>query len=129
MTGGKLSLPLLRLPGWHLPQLILVEGASMEPLLPDGSWALLFPCPGHLPRVGQVVVAGHPHRPGFELVKRVAAVSASRGLVWLAGDNRAASTDSEDFGPVPRRLVVGPVRFRVRPGPPRRLPADPRRLW
>lgn len=129
MTSGKLSLPHLRLSGWHFPQLILVEGASMEPLLPEGSWAVLFPRPGHLPRVGQVVVAGHPQRPGFELVKRVAAVSASRGLVWLAGDNHGASTDSEDFGPVARHLVVGPVRFRVRPGPPRWLSADPRRLW
>ncbi len=101
----------------------------MEPLLPEGSWAVLFPCPGRLPLVGQVVVAGHPQRPGFEIVKRVAAVSRSRGLVWLAGDNRAETTDSEDFGPVPRRLVVGRVPFLLRPWPPRRLAADPRLLW
>jgi len=101
----------------------------MEPLLPEGSWAVLFPRPGHLPRLGQVVVAQHPQRPGFEVVKRVAAVSRSRGLVWLAGDNRAASTDSDDFGPVPRQLVVGEIRFRIRPGPPQWLGADPSRLF
>jgi nickel-type superoxide dismutase maturation protease len=107
----------------------MVEGPSMEPLLPDGAWVLLLPRPGRLPRLGQVVVAEHPARPGFELIKRVASLSRDRGLVWLAGDNRSASTDSEDFGPLPVALVVGPVVAVVRPGPPRLVRTEPRRLW
>ena len=119
MTSGKLTLHGLHLPACHLPQLVLVEGRSMEPMLPEGSWAVLLPRPGHLPGVGRVVVAEHPQRPGFEMIKRVAAVSRSRGLVWLAGDNKMETTDSDDFGPVPQRLVVGIVPCRLRPGPPR----------
>ena len=71
----------------------------MEPLLPDGAWVLLLPRPGRLPRLGQVVVAEHPARPGFELIKRVASLSRDRGLVWLAGDNRSASTQPADPAP------------------------------
>ncbi len=101
----------------------------MEPELEEGSWALLIPTRGRMPRVGDVVVAKHPHRGGFELVKRVAAVSSRRRLVWLAGDNRTESTDSEEFGPVGADLVVGRVMLRLRPGAPRLVRRDPTRLW
>lgn len=101
----------------------------MSPELPDGAWVVLLPAPGRVPRIGEVVVAQHPHRPGFEMMKRVSAVSQRRGLVWLAGDNRDRSTDSEDFGPVPARLVVGRVILRLRPGRPRWLGAEVDRLW
>jgi len=125
VTSGKLA---HLLPG-RLPQLVLVEGPSMEPQLPNGAWAVLLPRPGRLPKVGQVVVAEHPGHLGFEMVKRVSAVSASRGLVWLAGDNREHSSDSEEFGPVRRQLVVGPVVAVVRPGRPHLVRIDPSRLW
>lgn len=101
----------------------------MEPLLPNGAWAVLLPRPGRLPRVGQVVVAEHPGRAGFEMVKRVSAVSEHRGLVWLAGDNREQSTDSEQFGPISRRLVVGPVIAVVRPGRPKVVRINAQKLW
>jgi nickel-type superoxide dismutase maturation protease len=113
---------------WRFPQMVLVEGPSMEPGLPDGSWVVMLPTPGRLPRLGQVVVAEHPHRPGFELVKRVGAVSRSRRLLWLAGDNRAESTDSDDFGPVTAAGLVGIVVLRLRPWPPQWQRADPERL-
>jgi hypothetical protein len=101
----------------------------MEPGLEEGSWALLLPTRGRMPRVGDVVVAEHPGREGFELVKRVAAISSRRRLVWLAGDNRGGSTDSEEFGPVAVDRVVGRVVLRLRPGPPRVVRRDPSRLW
>ncbi len=101
----------------------------MEPALPDGAWVVLLPWPARMPRLGEVVVAEHPRRPGFELIKRVAAVSPEHRLVWLAGDNREASTDSEEFGPVPVNRVVGPVVAVVRPGRPRLVRIEPRRLW
>ena len=115
--------------GPWLPQLLLVEGRSMEPELKEGSWALLLPTRGRMPRVGDVVVAEHPERAGYEIVKRVAAVSSRRHLVWLAGDNRAESTDSEEFGPVGPDRVVGRVVMRLAPGAPRPIRRDPSRLW
>ena len=101
----------------------------MEPDLQEGSWAVLIPTRGRMPRVGDVVVAEHPHRAGFELVKRVAAVSSRRRLVWLAGDNRKDSTDSEEFGPVAVDRVVGRVVLKLRPGMPRVIRRDLARLW
>ena len=101
----------------------------MEPELTEGSWAVLVPTHGRLPKVGEVVVAQHPLRPGFEVVKRVAAVSARQRLVWLAGDNREETTDSQQFGPVSAELVVGRVVLRLRPGPPRPVRRNPAKLW
>lgn len=124
MLIGKLT-QLIR---WRFPQMVLVEGPSMEPGLPDGSWVLMLPTPGRLPQLGQVVVAEHPLRPGFELVKRVGAVSRSRRLLWLAGDNRGESTDSNDFGPVSSVGVVGVVVLRLRPWPLQWLRANPELL-
>jgi nickel-type superoxide dismutase maturation protease len=113
----------------RLPQLVAVDGPSMEPLLADGAWALLLPWPGRMPRLGQVVVAEHPAREGFEVIKRVAAVSREGDLVWLAGDNRERSSDSDQFGPISRRQVVGPVVAVLRPGRPRLIRVEPARLW
>jgi type IV secretory pathway protease TraF len=100
----------------------------MEPALPAGAWVLVGRVAPGGPSLGQVVVVEHPHRAGFELIKRVSAVSRERRLVWVAGDNRRTSTDSEEFGPVPLGLVRGVVRVRVRPLPWRWLRADPSRL-
>jgi hypothetical protein len=56
------------------------------------------------PRVGEVVVARDPQRPGQFIVKRVAAVSGAG--IDLRGDNSGASTDSRDYGLVARRDVL-----------------------
>ncbi|HVB52577.1 MAG TPA: nickel-type superoxide dismutase maturation protease [Candidatus Acidoferrales bacterium] len=127
MVSGKIARlagPFLAL----LPELAVVAGKSMEPLLPEGAWVLVGRLGPRGPRLGQVVVVEHPERTGFELIKRVSAVSRERRLVWIAGDNRRASTDSEEFGPVPLGLVRGVVRVRVRPLPWHWLRADPSRL-
>jgi hypothetical protein len=75
-----------------------------------------------------VVVVEHPRRAGFELIKRIGAVSRERGLIWVVGDNRLASTDSDDFGPLPVGSVRGLVLARIRPGPIRWLRPDPSQL-
>lgn len=127
MLSGKLA----RLAG-HLrvltPGLALVAGASMEPSLPAGSWVVVGQVSRRGPRLGQVVVVEHPHRAGFEMIKRVSAVSRERCLVWVAGDNPAASTDSEEFGPLSLELIRGVALARVRPRPWRWLRPDPTRL-
>jgi signal peptidase I len=76
---------------------------------------------------GAVVVVRRPGEPQFEMVKRVAGIRGDapegvrleHGDVWVVGDREAASTDSRDFGPVPRADVVGVVRLRY--WPPRRF--------
>lgn len=62
-------------------------------------------------RPGDVVAAYDPT--GRLIVKRVAAVRAEGAV--LLGDNRAESTDSRDFGPVPLTSLAGRVFYRYAP--------------
>ena len=104
---------------WWRPFRARVEGDSMEPALRDGD-ALVATRRGRI-RPGTIVVAEHPGRPGFELVKRVrycgGAVAPdlrrlSAGELWIEGDRPERSTDSRHFGPIARSSVRGVVRFR-----------------
>ena len=64
-------------------------------------------------RTGQVVAVTDPRDPGRLLVKRVHAVT--RWSVEVRGDNEAASTDSRQFGPLPRSQLAGRVIYRYGP--------------
>jgi hypothetical protein len=92
------------------------RGASMAPTLLPGDWALSVAV--RHPRRRHVVLIDHPERPGLEMVKRV--VGAPGDVVhdgrrlgddewWVEGDFRRRSTDSRDFGPVPRRAIKARV--------------------
>ena len=78
----------------------------MAPTLAPGDWALTIPL--RHPKVGDVVVVEHPGRPGYEMVKRLAAGPGDRAgdrtlgpdEWWVEGDFAVASTDSRQFGPV-----------------------------
>lgn len=94
-----------------------VVGESMLPLLPPGSvvvvhWAARV-------RLGDVVVARRPDRPGLLVIKRVTRREGDRW--WIQGDNADASDDSRVFGAVPADAVVGRVVLRWKPGWPRRI--------
>jgi nickel-type superoxide dismutase maturation protease len=69
-------------------------------------------------RPGDVVAVTDPREPSRLLVKRVASVDRQARTVRVLGDNRPASTDSREFGPVARRSVLGRAVFRY--GPPGR---------
>jgi nickel-type superoxide dismutase maturation protease len=92
--------------GWSLRGGIV--GDSMAPLLRDGDWILVDPDAYRRrpPRPGELVVVPDPREPERIVVKRVAAID-SRGLLDLAGDNPARSTDSRRFGPVDPGGVLG----------------------
>ncbi len=60
------------------------------------------------PQVHDLVVAEHPQRPGFRLIKRVAAVDGE-GHCDLRGDNPQESTDSRQLGWVKRDGILGQV--------------------
>jgi nickel-type superoxide dismutase maturation protease len=96
---------------WPLLRVAVAE-QSMLPALHPGDWLLAWRTTRIRP--GQVVLAWHPERPGFLLVKRAA--WREDGGWWLASDNPAAgAVDSTRFGPVPRELIVGRVLGRYRP--------------
>lgn len=100
----------------------------MEPTLGPGDWVLIGSPRRAGPRLGQVVVVEHPNRPGFELIKRVSALSRQRRLVWIGGDNLGETSDSDDFGPLSLDAVRGVVLARVRPLPWKWLGPDPSRI-
>jgi nickel-type superoxide dismutase maturation protease len=96
---------------WPLLRVAVAEH-SMEPALRPGDWLLAWRTARVRP--GRVVLAWHPQRPGFLLVKRAAWLEP--GGWWLASDNPAAgAVDSARFGPVPRDLLVAVVLVRYWP--------------
>jgi signal peptidase I len=130
MNGARRWVTLLAVAGtwWAFrPFRVAVEGESMAPALRPGDWVVAVR-PGRVRR-GLVVVVEDPRTPGFELVKRVAAVPGDRvgggsaatgvtlgpGDYWILGDSPSRSTDSRTFGPVPRSAIRGVVRFRYWP--------------
>lgn len=60
------------------------------------------------PQVGDVVVAEHPHRPNFYLIKRISQLRQN-GACFLVGDNQAESTDSRQLGWFATDKLVGRV--------------------
>ncbi len=72
------------------------------------------------PESADIVVFDLPGRPGFEIVKRVAAVDPTDDSVWLLGDDPdAGSIDSRTFGGIPAEAITATVLMRYRPLPPR----------
>jgi nickel-type superoxide dismutase maturation protease len=97
---------------WPVLMRIVVAGRSMEPALYPGDRLLAWRT--RRVRPDQVVVAWHPERPGFQLVKRVA--WREDGGWWLASDNPTPVTvDSARFGPVPAEKIVAVVLVRYWP--------------
>jgi signal peptidase I len=83
--------------------LVVVEGPSMEPALWAGDLLLTVPARRGRLAPGQVVVVADPQDADHLVVKRLAAIEPGR--VVVLGDNRAASTDSRRWGPLPVRAV------------------------
>src|SRR5262249_49169521 len=98
----------------------------MLPALRPGDWLIAWRT--RRIRPGQVVLAWHPSRPGFLLVKRavrqVQGDGKAGGGWWLESDFPEApgAVGSNRFGPVPGGLIVARVLVRyLRPGRARRL--------
>ena len=110
---------------WPLLRVEVAE-LSMLPALRPGDWLLALRT--RRIRPGQVVLAWHPARADFLLVKRavrrVEGDGEAGGGWWLESDNPAAgAVDSNRFGPVREELIVGLVLGRY--WPPRRARYSP----
>jgi nickel-type superoxide dismutase maturation protease len=104
---------------WPLLRVAVAERSMLPAFLP-GDWLIAWRT--RRIRPGQVVLAWHPARADFLLVKR--AVRRVEGGWWLESDNPAAgAVDSNRFGPVPEENIVGRVLGRY--WRPRRAGARP----
>jgi signal peptidase I len=103
---------------WPLARIAVAE-QSMEPALRPGDWLLVWRGlrSGGPPRIrpGQIVIAGHPGRAGFLLVKRAV---RRDGDGWrLESDNAGVgAVDSRAFGAVPDGEITGRVLLRYHRG-------------
>ncbi|NEO87280.1 MAG: nickel-type superoxide dismutase maturation protease [Spirulina sp. SIO3F2] len=90
-----------------------IEGDSMLPLLQAGEEVLVdfHAYRRTAPQVGEIVVAEHPQKPNFEIIKRINMVLPDKTYV-LYGENLAASSDSRQFGPVARSQILGRITCR-----------------
>jgi mitochondrial inner membrane protease subunit 1 len=103
------------------PFRVEVEGESMTPTLEPGDWLVAIRVRDV--RVGMLVVVEHPDRPGYGMVKRVAATPGEQfgdrilgpDDYWVVGDNPDASTDSRHFGPVCSEAIGGRAAIRYWP--------------
>ena len=86
-------------------------------LLPGDRLVVLAPAfirPGW-PAPGTVVAVRDPRHPDRILIKRVTVLHRSDGTLEVEGDASDSSTDSRNFGPVPRSSVVGRAVYRYAP--------------
>ncbi len=90
-----------------------VRGDSMTPRLADGDLVLVFPWFGWLGplRAGDCVVFTHPDY--GVLIKQVVALQPAAATLTVRG-TRPVSLDSQEFGPIPLKAVLGKVIWVVR---------------
>lgn len=83
----------------------------MMPLCKEGDFILLDKLSYFVfrPRVGDVVVLRHPQEERRLLLKYVVKekLDGNRMFYWVEGVNKPESSDSRNFGWVPRELVLG----------------------
>lgn len=78
----------------------------MEPALYEGDLVVYL---RKKPIIGDIVAATVS---GREVIKRVIDISTTHFV--LAGDNASHSTDSRQYGPVPRSAIIGVVIIRIK---------------
>jgi signal peptidase I len=94
-------------------RLYKIRGHSLHPDFRAGEYVLAagFPFPSGKIRVGDVIIF---HQPGYgTLIKRVRRV-LEEGCAFEVRGTQIESTDSRDFGSVPRERVSGKVIWHIR---------------
>ena len=87
-----------------------VTGASMQPLLKPGEEILidLNAYQKSAPEIGDIIVAFHPYRSNFSIVKRIVSIEKEENF-FLQGDNSLESTDSRSYGAIKLDQIIGKV--------------------
>lgn len=94
-------------------RLLKVRGASLWPYFHEGDYVLTagVPFPGGRVKPGDAIVF---QQPGYGvLIKRVIQILAD-GKEYEVQGTQVSSTDSRNFGPVPREHVLGKVILHIR---------------
>ena len=86
-----------------------VEGYSMWPTLKPKDRVIVRPHNQHseLPAIGAIVVCIHPQQPSRRVIKRLSAVADHQ--LTILGYCPDASTDSREWGRIPRGHLIGEV--------------------
>lgn len=79
-----------------------IVGHSMSPILKHGQ--LVIGLRWLPPRQGAVVILRHE---GKEKIKKISEMS--QGNIYVVGNNTEASTDSRQFGWLPKKSIIGVV--------------------
>ncbi len=83
-----------------------VTGDSMLPTFKTGDRVLIDP--KATVAVGDIVLANHPYKKSVRMIKRITSIDSDTNY-FLAGDNTADSTDSQTFGKIPAKDILGKV--------------------
>jgi len=90
----------------------------MAPTFNDGDWLLVWYSTRMRIHVGQLIVLRRPLNSRAEVtslfIKRIAGITGS--FVTVHGDNKEVSTDSRQWGDVPREEIIGRVIGRYHKG-------------
>jgi len=86
-----------------------VEGYSMWPTLKPKDRVILRPLnqDAPLPAIGGIIVCKHPQQPSRRVIKRLNAVLDDQ--LTVLGDCPDASTDSRQWGTIPRSSLIGEI--------------------
>ena len=115
----------------NLFQSALVAGRSMSPALSEGDWLLFRKLPAGWSNsaatkvarvkverahrlIGRIILLERAAQPGIYQIKRV--MRSDRDEIWVEGDNKSASTDSRNWGPISTSEVRGVYLFRYKKG-------------
>ncbi|MEQ1924485.1 MAG: nickel-type superoxide dismutase maturation protease [Pyrinomonadaceae bacterium] len=87
-----------------------VSGDSMLPALKTGDRVLVAPRQTLV--AGDIAIANHPYKKGVRMIKRVASIDPDANF-FLIGENKTESTDSQTFGAIPAKDILGKVVARL----------------
>ncbi len=94
-------------------RLLKVSGQSLTPGYQEGDFVIIVKIPLFLRsyRMGDVVVFNHPLY--GKMIKRVQAVSAQSGEVFVTGSH-PQSLDSRQFGAIRQKSILGKVVWHIK---------------